>query len=98
MVSRRKKKLGPHNLLKFGSATVPVYRRDSGYWIRFVVSHYRLANASTNPFTTLGAANKEALRVARQLTDSAGVPLISGELPLRTPSSVRGKTPISTIL
>jgi integrase len=100
-VSQRKKKRGPHILVKFGSATVPVYRSDSGGRIRFVISHYRHGKRLRKSFTTLEAAKKEALFVAqqiqsgmqhvtdlkshereafltaRQLCDSAGVPLIS---------------------
>jgi integrase len=83
------------------SATVPVYRSDSGGRIRFVISHYRHGKRLRKSFTTLEAAKKEALLVAqqiqsgmqhvtdlkphereafltaRQLSDSAGVPLIS---------------------
>ena len=100
-VPARKKKRSPHILVKFGSATVPVYRSDSGGRIRFVISHYRHGKRLRKSFTTLEAAKKEALLVAqqiqsgmqhvtdlkphereafltaRQLSDSAGVPLIS---------------------
>jgi integrase len=100
-VPARKKKRGPHILVKFGSATVPVYRSDSGGRIRYVISHYRHGKRLRKSFTTLETAKKEALLVAqqiqsgmqhvtdlkphereafltaRQLSDSAGVPLIS---------------------
>jgi integrase len=100
-VPARKKKRGPHIVVKFGSAKVPVYRSDSGGRTRFVISHYRHGKRLRKCFTTLEAAKKEALLVAqqiqsgmqhvtdlkpheretfltaRQLSDSAGVPLIS---------------------
>jgi hypothetical protein len=100
-VSARKKKRGPHIVVKFGSAKVPVYKSDSGGRTRFVISHYRHGKRLRKCFTTLEAAKKEALLVAqqiqsgmqhvtdlkpheretfltaRQLSDSAGVPLIS---------------------
>jgi len=100
-VSQRKKKRSAHLVVKFGSASVPVYRSDSGGRTRFVISHYRHGKRLRKCFTTLEDAKKEALFVAqqiqsgmqyvtdlkpheretflsaRQLSDSAGVPLIS---------------------
>jgi len=57
----------PAATVKFGSASVPVYRCGSGGRIRFAISHYRDGKRLRQFFTTLEAAKKEAQFVARRI-------------------------------
>jgi integrase len=57
----------PVAMVKFGSASVPVYRCDSGDRIRFAISHYRDGKRLRQFFTTLEAAKKEAQFVAQRI-------------------------------
>ena len=57
----------PVAVVKFGSASVPVYRCDSGGRVRFAISHYRDGKRLRQFFTTLEAAKKEAQFVARRI-------------------------------
>ena len=65
--SERKKKRGPHCVVKSGSATVPVYRCDSGGRVRYAISFYRNGRRLRQFFSTLDAAKKEALFVAQRI-------------------------------
>ncbi len=56
----------PVAVVKFGSASVPVYRCDSGGRVRFAISHYRDGKRLRKFFTTLEAAKKEAQFVAQR--------------------------------
>jgi integrase len=64
---KRGKNGKPAAMVKFGSASVPVYRCDSGGRIRFAISHYRDGKRLRQFFTTLDAAKKEALFVAQRI-------------------------------
>jgi len=57
----------PVAVVKFGSASVPVYRCDSGGRVRFGISHYRDGKRLRKFFTTLEAAKKEAQFVAQRI-------------------------------
>jgi len=57
----------PAATVKFGSASVPVYRCDSGGRGRFAISHYRDGKRLRQFFTTLEAAKKEAQFVAQRI-------------------------------
>ena len=57
----------PAVTIKFGAASVPVYRCDSGGRIRFVISHYRDGKRLRQFFTTLEAAKKEVLFVVQRI-------------------------------
>ena len=57
----------PAAVAKFGSASVPIYRCDSGGRVRFAISHYRDGKRLRQFFTTLEAAKKEALFVAQRI-------------------------------
>jgi integrase len=57
----------PVAMAKFGSASVPVYRCNSGGRIRFAISHYRDGKRLRQFFTTLEAAKKEAQFVAQRI-------------------------------
>jgi integrase len=64
---KRGKSGKPVATAKFGSASVPVYRCDSGGRIRFAISHYRDGKRLRQFFTTLEAAKKEAQFVAQRI-------------------------------
>jgi len=57
----------PVAMVKFGSASVPVYRCGSGGRVRFAISHYRDGKRLRQFFTTLEAAKKEAQLVAQRI-------------------------------
>ena len=57
----------PVAVIRFGSASVPVYRCDSGGRIRFAISHYRDGKRLRQFVTTLEAAKKEAQFVAQRI-------------------------------
>jgi integrase len=63
----RKKKLGPHCVVKFGSAAVPVYLCDSGGRARYTISYYRHGKRLRQVFPSLHAAKKEAMFVAQRI-------------------------------
>jgi integrase len=65
--SGKRKKPGPLSVVKSGSATVPIYRCDSGGRTRFAISYYREGKRLRQFFTTLDAAKKEALFVAQRI-------------------------------
>ena len=62
-----KKSRGPVQIVKFGSAAVPIYRMDSGGRIRFAVAYYRDGKRLRQMFPTLEAAKKEAQLVAQRI-------------------------------
>ena len=62
-----KKSRGPVQIVKFGSAAVPIYRMDSGGRIRFAVAYYRDGKRLRQMFPTLEAAKKEAHLVAQRI-------------------------------
>jgi integrase len=57
----------PVAMARFGSASVPIYRCDSGGRIRFALSHYRDGKRLRQFFTTLEAAKKEGQFVAQRI-------------------------------
>jgi hypothetical protein len=57
----------PVAVARFGSASVPVYRCDSGGRVRFAISHYRDGKRLRQFFPTLEAAKKEAQLVAQRI-------------------------------
>lgn len=65
--SRRRKKRGHECVVKFGSATVPVYRMDSGGRQRFTIAYYREGKRLRQVFSSLDDAKKEALLVAQRI-------------------------------
>ena len=65
--SGRKKKRGPHCVVKSGSAAVPVYLCDSGGRVRYAITYYRDGRWLRQFFSTLDAAKKEALFVAQRI-------------------------------
>jgi integrase len=65
--SRKRKKRGPECVVKFGSATVPVYRMDSGGRQRFTIAYYRDGKRLRQVFSSLDDAKKEALLVAQRI-------------------------------
>ena len=56
----------PVATVKCGSASVPVYRCQSGKRVRFVISHYRDGRRLRRFFGTLDAARNEARLVAQR--------------------------------
>ena len=67
LAPKRGKRGKPVAMVKFGSASVPVYRCDSGGRVRFVISHYRDGKRLRQFFPTLEAAKKEAQLVAQRI-------------------------------
>lgn len=65
--SRGRKTPGPHCVVKFGSAAVPVYRCASGGRIRFAISYYREGKRLRQFFSSLDAAKTEAQLVAQRI-------------------------------
>jgi hypothetical protein len=61
------KKRGPECVVKSGSATVPVYRMDSGGRQRFAIAYYRDGKRPRQVFSSLDDAKKEALLVAQRI-------------------------------
>ncbi len=57
----------PVAMARFGSASVPIYRCDSGGRVRFALSHYRDGKRLRQFFTTLEAAKKEGQFVAQRI-------------------------------
>ncbi|MCX6873224.1 MAG: hypothetical protein NTW21_05365 [Verrucomicrobia bacterium] len=57
----------PAAMVRFGSASVPVYRCGSGGRVRFAISHYRDGKRLRQFFPTLEAAKKEAQLVAQRI-------------------------------
>ena len=64
-------KAGAFLKVKSGSATVPIYRTESKGRIRFALSFYREGRRERKIFTSLEAAKKEALFVARRIQTDA---------------------------
>ncbi len=62
--SRSKKKGKPVAVVKFGSASVPVYRLSEKQRTRFAIAHYRDGKRRRQVFSSLDAAKKEAQLVA----------------------------------
>jgi integrase len=54
-------------MARFGSASVPIYRCDSGGRVRFALSHYRDGKRLRQFFTSLDAAKKEGQFVAQRI-------------------------------
>ncbi len=65
--SKQRPKGKPVATVKFGSASVPVYRCQSGKRVRFVISHYRDGRRLRRFFGTLDAARNEARLVAQRI-------------------------------
>ncbi len=65
--SKQRPKGKPVATVKFGSASVPVYRCQSGKRVRFVISHYRDGRRLRRFFATLDEARKEARLVAQRI-------------------------------
>ena len=63
----RKQSAGPVATVRHGSASVPIYRIQSGSRTRFAISWYRDGKRMRQVFRTIEAARKEALVVARQI-------------------------------
>jgi hypothetical protein len=63
----RRKKPGPAGVVKFGSATVPIYRMESGGRVRFAVAYYRDGKRLRQVFQTLDTAKMEAQLVAQRI-------------------------------
>jgi integrase len=63
----RKQSAGPAATVRHGSASVPIYRINSGTRTRFAISWYRDGKRMRQVFRTIEAAKKEALIVARQI-------------------------------
>ena len=61
------RKAGAFLKVKFGSATVPIYRTTSNGRIRFTLSFYRDGRRERKIFTSLEAAKKEAQFVAQRI-------------------------------
>ncbi len=61
------RKPGPLATVKFGSASVPVYRSESNGRVRFIVCSYRDGKRIRKVFNCLDEAKKEALFVARRI-------------------------------
>ena len=57
----------PVAMARFGSASVPVYRCDSGGRVRFAISHYRDGKRLRQFFPSLDAAKKEGQFVAQRI-------------------------------
>ncbi len=62
-----KKKPGPALVVKFGSASVPIYRLASGGRQRFAIAYYRDGKRTRQVFNSLDAAKKEAQFVAQRI-------------------------------
>ena len=58
--------------VKSGSAAVPIYRTESNGRVRFALCFYREGRRERKIFTSLEAAKKEALFVARRI--QSGIP------------------------
>jgi len=65
--TNRARKPGPIATVKFGSASVPVYRSESKGRIRFMLSSYRDGKRIRKIFNSLDEAKKEALFVAQRI-------------------------------
>ena len=65
--SPKRGKPGPHATVKFGSASVPIYRTESKGRTRFTLSFYRDGRRIRKAFLTLDAAKKEAMFVAQRI-------------------------------
>ena len=63
----RRKKSGPVSVVRFGSASVPIYRMDSGGRLRFAIAYYRDGKRLRQVFNSLDAAKKEAQFVAQRI-------------------------------
>ncbi len=66
-VPKRGKHGKPVAMARFGSASVPIYRCDSGGRVRFALSHYRDGKRLRQFFTSLDAAKKEGQFVAQRI-------------------------------
>jgi integrase len=64
---RKSGKPGPHAVVKFGSASVPVYRTQSAGRVRYTVCSYRDGKRIRKIFSTPNAAKDEAMVIARQI-------------------------------
>ena len=64
---RKGGKAGPHATVKFGSASVPIYRTESKGRVRFILTHYRDGKRLRQVFSDLAAAKKEAMFVAQRI-------------------------------
>jgi len=65
--SGKSRRPGPLVTVKFGSASVPVYRSESRVRIRFIVCSYRDGKRLRKVFNQLEEAKKEALFVAQRI-------------------------------
>jgi len=65
--SGKSRKPGPVATVKFGSASVPVYRSESRGRVRFMVCSYRDGKRLRKIFNCLNEAKKEALFVAQRI-------------------------------
>jgi integrase len=65
--TNRARKPGPVTTVKFGSASVPVYRSESKGRIRFMLCSYRDGKRIRKIFNSLDEAKKEALFVAQRI-------------------------------
>ncbi len=65
--TRKKSQPGPCATVKFGSATVPIYRSESKGRIRFTLCYHRDGKRLRQAFSDLAAAKKEALFVAQRI-------------------------------
>ncbi len=65
--SRKGGKAGPVAMVKFGSATVPIYLSESKGRKRYFVAHYRDGKRIRTAFPDLVAAKKEAQFVAQRI-------------------------------
>jgi hypothetical protein len=64
---RKGGKKGPYATVKFGSASVPIYRTESNGRVRFILTHYRDGKRLRQAFTDQAAAKKEAKFVAQRI-------------------------------
>lgn len=62
-----RKQQGPFQKVKAGSAVVPIYRTESGGWVRFTLRFYRNGRRLRKVFTELDEARKDAQFVARRI-------------------------------
>ena len=65
--SKGRKKQGPFQKVKTGSAVVPIYRTESAGRVRFTLSFYRDGRRVRKVFTDLDEARKEAQFVAQRI-------------------------------
>ena len=65
--SRKGGKAGPHAIVKFGSAALPIYLSASGGRTRYILCHYRDGKRLRQIFNDLPAAKKEARFVAQRI-------------------------------